>query len=119
MAARLLITGPRTNSGGALFCALCAALYKGEGLARLKDQIDASKKLPADRLAEIPLPQMGSLPQQAVAFGMCQLPMAGQMVPTLAPLCWTHLQGLQTTDGVVPATSMPSGPVLLGQKRLP
>jgi hypothetical protein len=78
---------------GAQFCVICAMRYKAEALDEAREAIEAAQLgKGSDRLDLMYLAPRATLPQPAVALGVCA-PLGG----ILAPQCWSHLQAVKFT----------------------
>lgn len=110
MARLVNFTGPEAPDGPLGWCTVCAALYKAEavhGPLADKLKIAAGSDGPEMRLPVNHLD--GTTLQPAVAYGIYPPlgppAMGGNGLMTLpVPLCWSHLMGVQMTNGVMPAS---------------
>lgn len=130
MPATALFSGP--DPEGDQWCGLCAALVKGVAIAESQAALEALKDMPAEEVRWFAVRSNHGYPQPAVTLGYS--PMFQQVIeemymaagsmqfgqhlpPLLVPLCWSHLMGINVTAGLLPATQMPAGIPLIGQKR--
>lgn len=132
--APIIFTGPMPEAG-TQWCSVCTALVKGWILFEPSVQEVVQRSMDRDaplQHVEIEeglrkIPEKFAL-QRAVTLGMAMLPVQvngqNQVVPVLAPLCYSHLNGLVVSDsGIIPASAaqMPRDPtrggVILGQRR--
>lgn len=129
----MIFTGPLPEEG--YWCAICTALVKGWILS--EPQVQEAVQVSMDRDAPLQriqieegvrrIPERFEL-QRAVTMGLALLPVqingVNQVVPVLAPICYSHVNGLVVSDtGIIPASAaeMPRDPtrggVILGQRR--
>lgn len=100
------LDGPAPAPPGALFCALCAGLAKFAAMKDIGPEV-TSHEVRGDGTRAWPL-ALPEPPALAVAWGL--VPQLGAALP----LCWTHLAAIDNrASGILPATGMPPGPVLL------
>lgn len=131
----IIFTGPLPEQG-AQWCSVCTALVKGWILQtdQVKEIVQRSMDPDAPPFQRVEIEEgVRRIPeefqlQRAVTFGMVLLPVMvnnqAQVVPVLAPVCYSHVNGLVQSGGsIVPATAaqMPRDPtrggVVLGQRR--
>jgi hypothetical protein len=108
----LLLDGPRPASG--LFCAVCAATWKHQAFAAVRDRAEAAQREGRDGVTRLPLAAGPDVmpPQPAVAWGLfgpfMAPPLGSGFYPGALPLCWSHLLMLEERQaGIIPAAALP------------
>lgn len=125
MAGSLIFNGPQPGNGDE-YCALCTMLYKGAAnqSETVRAALSAANEMDEDGSRVVSIigargdylpgrtePQLAvttgfNLQLQKVIVQLMGLPPDAILPPVLAPLCWTHTQGLEIKQGgVIPVAA--------------